>query len=133
MARGLNFQTDAPMLSAKALATGEFARGMQSSKANAALNLGQQNSIFQQGLSNFQNQLQQQAMMNRMSTTTGLASPMFSYGLGQQYGNRNISGGGFNLGGQGYGNAGGALAAYLTQGSPSSGLAQGVGMGMEGL
>ena len=114
--RGLSV-TDSPVGNAKGLAVGEFARGMASNKANAALNLGQTGAIFNQGLASYQDTLRMNAATNRMSTLTGYTNPALQYGLGQQYGNRNMSGlgSGFQYGTSASGGTG-------TSGSNISGL-----------
>lgn len=104
-ARGLNV-TDSPVANAKALSAGEFARGMASTKANAALNLGQQGAIFDQGLSNFQNNLRLQSMLSRSQANAGYSNPLLNYGIRNQEGNRT----GWGAGGSAAWNSTGGLA-----------------------
>lgn len=104
-ARGLS-PTDSPVANAKALSIGEFARGMSSTKANAALNLGQQGALFDQSLSNFQNNLRLNSALTRSQASAGYANPLLNYGIRNQEGNRS----GWGAGGSASWNNTGGLA-----------------------
>ncbi len=127
LARGLS-TTDSPIANAKALALGEFSRGLASNKAQAGLNLGFQNAGFNQNLASYQDQLRQQAALNRMGVLQGYGNPNLQFSLGQSSLNRTVRG---NQSGQGtnYGLDLGSAAGGLGGAVLNSGLFSGGGGG----
>lgn len=110
----------------------QFQTGLQSAKANSALNLGTSTANFNQNLRGFQEGLQQNAMNNRLALATaqpasyGLQNNLFAQRLAAAprsmsgYGNNSQNGFGLSGGdfGQMLGGAGGFMRGY---GSMSSG------------
>lgn len=85
-ARGLSI-TDTAIANAKGSALADFLRGLESAKATSALNVGDTEANFNQGLAQFQAALRNQAAMNRMAMASnspasfGLANSLFGQGL----------------------------------------------------